>query len=363
MQALTSNQIESLLSEDSDALMSFASSLAHSGESEKRKMAAELSQALRRAGRSGEAAHVAGELFEANPSADNLNLWFVAIVDEGDVGKIRRMSARVYEYLDRKDEKYDLHLFSTWLKAANRIEDDQMFNTVLARIPQDELRRNSYLAVQYLVYLNRQGLYEDMVSWYESLPDMTRASRHVRRLYALACSKLGWNPESTSAEEGEDLKSPQSDRADGGNHDHAPCCGKPGVRVFYSGESGTISAFELMRRCGIDVELMCCDGHEDGFSLDGIAVTREGRSVFVLVEGAGEDSDGRNMLLVCLGYLLASGREVHVISEKGGLLSRLFDLGWVPCGRIDASDRQWAVRFLDGLIESWSPIEEMTEEG
>ncbi len=363
MQVLTKERIESLLSESPDDILRFVHSLVKSGEPEQRKMAAELSQALRRAGRCDEAARAANELFVANPSADNLNLWFVAVVDEGDVAKIRAMSERVRDFLERRDEHFNLHLFSTWLKAANRIDDDKMFLEVLARIPNDELRRNSYLAFQYLIFLSRKERYEEMVAWCESLPEMTRTSQHVRRLYDSACAKLGW----VAGSKGLEGESGRSARPlclpDFGVLEDARIREATGVFVLYSGKSSAIPALELMGRCGLGIEMVCCDEVECGVLIEKVFAQKKVPSVFVLVEGKGEcdDTCGRDWLLVCLGYLATTRRRVYVIEDEE-LPTGAFRCEWGAFKRIDASDPRWAVELYDALAKGLPGADGVSEE-
>ena len=176
-------------------VIDFARILIDSNNARNWQMASELSFLLRRNNRHEAAVEVSRMLFEKDPTVDKLNLYFVAVVDEGSFDRIRHLHEMVDQFVQNLPplQKYQKHLYATWLKAANRIQDDDMFQYVYSNIPSSEKTQNSYIISQYYVYLNRHGSYKEVMEHYEKLPPNMQNSKYVRRYYQNASSRMGYS--------------------------------------------------------------------------------------------------------------------------------------------------------------------------
>ena len=156
-------------------------------------MAGELSNLLRRNNRHEVAVEVSRMLFEADSTVDKLNFYFVAVVDEGSIEKIRKLHEKVDQYVKEHNGEYQKNLFATWLKAANRIQDDAMFDYVYENIPSSEKTQNSYIISQYYVYMNRHSRYQEVIDHYEKLAPNMQNQHFVRKYYLNARSRMGYS--------------------------------------------------------------------------------------------------------------------------------------------------------------------------
>lgn len=193
MRLLFERELEPQLARTDMEVIDYARSLIDSNNARNWQMASELSFMLRRNNRHEAAVEVARMLFEKDPTVDKLNLYFVAVVDEGSFDKIRRLHKTTDEYVKQHNGAYQKHLFATWLKAANRIQDDEMFDYVYSNIPSPEKTQNSYIISQYYVYLNRHGSYNEVIEHYKKLPPNMQNSFYVRKYYQNASSRMGFS--------------------------------------------------------------------------------------------------------------------------------------------------------------------------
>ena len=174
------------------AIISYAQELVDSNNARNWQKASELSHLLRRENRHEASVGVARILYEKDPTVDKLNLYFVAVVDKGDIAEIRQLHQEVDQYVANHGHAYQKHLFATWLKAANRIQDDEMFKYVYENIPAEEKVENSYIVSQYYVYLNRRSRYTEVLAHYDTLSPNVQNAKYVRRYYENARARLGY---------------------------------------------------------------------------------------------------------------------------------------------------------------------------
>lgn len=175
-----------------DEVLNYAHGLVNSGNYNDYQRAIELAFIMRRERRQDEAVEISKMLYEARHSLDRLNLYFVAVIDQGDENKIRELSQETELLLRTENVVYQKHLVATWLKAANKIMDSVLFESVYARVPIDEKTSNSYIISQLYVYLNRNCRYDEVCRHYESLPTHIQNSEFVRRYYNNARSRMGY---------------------------------------------------------------------------------------------------------------------------------------------------------------------------
>lgn len=193
MRYLYENELKKYLQLSKEEVLAYAETLVNSHNATSYQMANELSSMMRAERRHDEATEIARMMFEENPSLDRLNLYFVAAADQGDIARIQKLSALTEEFLKAQGVSYQKHLFATWLKAANKILDDNMFQYVYSQIPADEKQRNSYIISQYYVYKNRHSQYEDVCKHYETLEPHIQNAFYVKRYYENARRRLGYS--------------------------------------------------------------------------------------------------------------------------------------------------------------------------
>lgn len=201
MRLLYEQELKSHLADTKDEILAYAKQLINSDNANNWQRVNELSYLLRRNNRNEEAVSVSKMMFEKDPSIDKLNLYFVAVVDQGSIEQISEMSQFVDDYLKKNNLPYQKHLFATWLKAANRIQDDQMFDYVYSMVPSEEKVQNSYIISQYYVNLNRHSQYNIVKEHYEKLLPNVQNAKYVQKYYLNACARMGYYSEMKSAPE------------------------------------------------------------------------------------------------------------------------------------------------------------------
>ncbi len=174
-------------------VLEFAKTLVESNNATSFQMANELSYIMRQNRRLYEAAEIARMMYESAPSLERLNLYFVAVVDQGDIKRIQQLSVETEQFLRRTQKGYQKHLFATWLKAANKVCDEALFNYIYNQIPEDEKRLNPYIISQYYVFLNRVGRHQEVVDNYGRLAKHMQEAYYVKRYYENARRKLGFD--------------------------------------------------------------------------------------------------------------------------------------------------------------------------
>lgn len=209
MKLLYKTELAPYLNQSKGEVIAYAKQLVASHNATCYQMANELSYLMRRSRRNEEAVEIARMMFEDAPSVDRLNLYFVAVVDCGDIASIRKLNDLTDAYLKENNLPYQKHLFATWLKAANKILDDTMFQYVYSQVPVSEKECNTYIISQFYVYKNRHSQYEDVCKHYEQLPPHVQNSTYVNRYYQNARARLGYsNDISTSTEVSMELVTP-----------------------------------------------------------------------------------------------------------------------------------------------------------
>lgn len=195
MRLLYERELTPYLDQPKADVLAYANILVESHNATNYQMANELSYMMRRAQRLDESTEIARMMFEDMPSMERLNLYFVAVVDQGDIAAIRRLSDITDGYLKEHGGTYEnqKHLFATWLKAANKILDDNMFQYVYSQVPMEAKNNNTYIISQYYVYKNRHTQYEDVCKHYEQLPSHVQNSFYVKRYYENARQRLGYS--------------------------------------------------------------------------------------------------------------------------------------------------------------------------
>lgn len=192
MKLLYETELKGHLNDTKDEIVSYAKRLIESNNANNWQRANELSFLLRRSNKNDESVLVSQMMFQKDPSVDKLNLYFVAVVDQGNIEAIANMSKMVDNYLKDHHLPYQKHLFATWLKAANRILDDEMFQYVFSMVPSEEKVQNSYIISQYYVNLNRHSMYSKVKEHYEALPDNVKNAKFVQKYYLNACARMGY---------------------------------------------------------------------------------------------------------------------------------------------------------------------------
>lgn len=192
---LYEKELAPYLSQSEVDVITYAKRLVESNNATSYQMANELSYLMRRNFRYKEAVEIARMMYEASPSIERLNLYFVAVVDYGNISSIRQLSEMTDAFLKENGLSYQKHLFATWLKAANKIQDEDMFLYVYAKIPIYEKNNNTYIISQYYVYKNRRAQYEDVRKHYNQLSTNIQNARYVKNYYLTACEHLGIPPE------------------------------------------------------------------------------------------------------------------------------------------------------------------------
>lgn len=192
MRLMYSEELQPYINKSKDEIMEYAVGLINSDNAINWQKVGELVHLLRRSHLKAEGVEVAKKMYEKSPTIDKLNQLFVAVVDRGDIAEIRAMDQMVDEYLEKNDMGYQKHLFATWLKGANTIMDDQMFETVYNRVPSAEKVENTYIISQYYVFLNRHSRYAEVRDHYHKLPENIKNSTFVKRYYENASSRMGF---------------------------------------------------------------------------------------------------------------------------------------------------------------------------
>lgn len=190
MRLMYEAELKSIMSKDANEMIAFGKALVDSGNAGQRQMASELTTMLRRSKRGAEAVEIARYLFNADPRPAQLNMYFVAVVEKGDIKEILDTSQLVDDFLQKNGVGYQKHIFATWLKAANRIEDGALFNRVFEMIPSSEKLENPYIISQYYVYLNRCSRYHEVVKHYDGLAPHMQRAQYVQKYYINACQRL-----------------------------------------------------------------------------------------------------------------------------------------------------------------------------
>ncbi len=192
MRYLYENELRKYVTQSKEDVLAFAETLVSSHNATSYQMANELSSMMRAERRHEEATEIARMMFEENPSLDRLNLYFVAAADQGDISRIQKLSKLTEQFLKDEGVTYQKHLFATWLKAANKILDDNMFQYVYSQVPAEEKQRNSYIISQYYVYRNRHSQYEEVCRHYDNLEPHIKNAFYVKRYYENARRRMGY---------------------------------------------------------------------------------------------------------------------------------------------------------------------------
>lgn len=203
MKLFYKEELTPYLTQSREEILNFAAKLINSNNANNFQRANELSFLLRKSQNPmnrATAVDVSRMMFETTPTVSNLNLYFVAVVDNGDIAEVKNMDQKVIDFLSNNHLQYQRHLYATWLKGANLILDDVMFERIYAEIPSTEKTENPYIISQYYVYKNRQTAYNDVVQHYANLKPNVQNQSFVRQYYINACSKLGIDTGRTSPE-------------------------------------------------------------------------------------------------------------------------------------------------------------------
>lgn len=248
MRYLYEKELSKYLKQSREEVLAYAETLVNSHNATSYQMANELSSLMRAERRHEEATEIARMMYEEKPSLDRLNMYFVAAADQGDIGRIQKLSALTDRFLEEQGVTYQKHLFATWLKAANKILDDEMFQYVYSRIPADEKEQNSYIISQYYVYKNRHSQYEDVCRHYDSLEPRVQNAFYVKRYYENARRRLGYsvpNPmdvtraaHSIAAEHAQMIEKEAEEQQDTNN--------EKTVFVIYGGQPSELQYLDMM---------------------------------------------------------------------------------------------------------------------
>ena len=191
MQYSYKDELTPYLAKSDEDIMTYVEEILAKSDSENRRKVQELSSLLRRR-KPTIAAKVAEKLYTAEPTPGNLNLYFVAVIDEGNGKKIRELDKKAVECVKspRTNMEQRKHLYATQLKAANRIQDNDMFKRVYAEIPDEDKVKDKYIVNQYYIYLNRNKSYQEVVSRYQSLDITMQEDNRIRDRYNDAMSAI-----------------------------------------------------------------------------------------------------------------------------------------------------------------------------
>lgn len=194
MELFYKDELVPRLNQSREEILNYAAELINSNNANNRQRVNELSFLLRKSqtpALRSVAVDISRMMFETAPTVSNLNLYFVAVVDNADISEVQKMDHMVSEYLQTNGLPYQKHLYATWLKGANLILDDDMFERIYADVPSTEKTENPYIISQFYVYKNRHTLYKEVVDHYATLKPNIQNQRYVRQYYINACSRLG----------------------------------------------------------------------------------------------------------------------------------------------------------------------------
>ncbi len=192
MRMMYESELRPFVSKARDEILKFARELVDSNNATNWQKVGELSFLLRRSHKKSEAVEVAQMMYKKSSTVDKLNQYFVAVVDRADIAEVRALDQLVEEYLSCNNLGYQKHLFATWLKAANAILDDAMFDKVYGLVPSSEKTDNTYIISQYYVYLNRHSRYSEVRDHYDKLPPNIQNSQFVKKYYLNASERMGY---------------------------------------------------------------------------------------------------------------------------------------------------------------------------
>lgn len=338
MKLLYEKELAGYLAQSDSEVLRYAKELIDSNNAINWQKSNELSYLLRRNNRHDLAVEISRMMFEKDPTVDKLNLYFVAVVDQGSIEEIKKLHALVDDYVRRLNCTYQKHLFATWLKAANRILDDQMFNYVYDMVPSTEKIENSYIISQYYVYLNRHSRYNDVKEHFESqLAPHVQNSKFVFRYYRNACTRLGYiYKENNEQAETPSLRfSPETP-----DKDTTPTSADKRVFLVYGNKPSDLSTIKFfLKTNNIDFTDLAADVTGDTILSKFEAHASESRFAIVLLtpedhvvrkDPSGKEEDvyyPRQNVVLEWGYFLGKLGKEHVavlLQEQGRRLHKDF---------------------------------------
>lgn len=192
MKIMHMEELQPLLDKTENEIISYVTNLIESNNATNWQKVSELSFMLRRGKKKSIAVKISKMMYEKSPTMDKLNQYFVAVVDHADILEVRELDQVVDRYLQTNGLGYQKHLFATWLKAANLIQDDAMFERVYGMIPSEEKVENTYIISQLYVFLNRHSRYSEVREHYDKLSPNIKNSMYVRRYYLNASRRMGF---------------------------------------------------------------------------------------------------------------------------------------------------------------------------
>ncbi len=195
MRLMFKEELEPYVRKTKSEIVAFAKALIDSENASNWQKVGELSHLLRRNSQiesKDVAVEISRMMYEKSSKIDKLNQYFIAVADRADIAEIKQFDKMVTEYLEKNNLGYQKHLYATWLKAANTIQDNEMFNRVFNRIPSEEKVENTYIISQYYVYLNRHSMYADVRNHYATLAPNVQDAYFVKRYYENASERMGY---------------------------------------------------------------------------------------------------------------------------------------------------------------------------
>ena len=115
MKLLYLDELRNCLGQSNDEIIQYARELIESNNAINWQKANELSHLLRRNNRHDVAVEVSRIMYEQDQTIDKLNLYFVAVVDRGNIEEIKKLHRIVDDRVKQTGEVYQKHLFATWL--------------------------------------------------------------------------------------------------------------------------------------------------------------------------------------------------------------------------------------------------------
>ena len=183
-------ELTSLARAGLEEIQDWARTLASAGTAQNMQRIDQLCDILRENNSRRKALELRRIQYGAEPTVIRLTQCFEEAVALGDTQQLRNLSDEARQRMAGPKSNYNSQLFPLWLKAANVLTDEALFDEVYSRIPQWEKDNNRDVLIQYYICLTRRKEYETLCSHYERLPEHLSRSLFLRMRYNMALRQL-----------------------------------------------------------------------------------------------------------------------------------------------------------------------------